>query len=275
VTSQGLERSDEGKDPPDPGKKRAHELYHAFRGIGNYEHWPVQLPSQDSDDLVTKEGGTSRYRLSEKGALALDFLGKFKAASSWSKDDPQQIKVPNTPFTRTSRVLQLALLAEILAVLFVNLYAYFTLPSIVPLQYELNGRTFATAPKSIFLLFAVVFNISQVVFLSLSVFQYPVVRRQMNSPSYPPFRTYLSKVSYEMRGYWINRYFSPIMAIGVVVGLLMIVLSLSFYQSVISSNGAAPVEIIIATLAIVLVSTVVLVNYMRGYVKRLDNESKN
>jgi len=223
-------------------------------------------------DLVSKDGQTGKYGLSEKGRLAIDFLGKFRMASMGVSRQQQQVKIPRTPFEGSGKVLQILLGLEIVLVLIINLYAYFTLPSVIPLHYEFNGQILASGPNYIFLLFAGVFNIPQVVFLLLSGMRYSLVDSQFSAINFPSFQSHLPKINYERRGYWVNKYFSPILALGTVVGLIMIILTLGIYESTLSSQFLPPVYVI-GTVAVVAAAVIALIVYMHGYLKGLVTDS--
>src|SRR5579864_5941307 len=75
-------------------------------------------------DLISKDGETGLFSLSEKGRLAIEFLQKLSKTSNGKESSVQSLKIPKTPFGRGARVFQLVLTAEVLLILLVNLYAY-------------------------------------------------------------------------------------------------------------------------------------------------------
>jgi hypothetical protein len=223
-------------------------------------------------DLVTKDQETGKYSLSEKGKLALEFLQKLHATSMGKESGFHYLQIPSTPFGRGARTLQGILGLEILLIILVNLYAYFTLPSLIPLHYEFDGQVLSTAPKYIFLLFAILLNIPQTVFLLLSVSRNYLASSPFSTINFPSFHLRLPKINYEKRGYWVNKYFAPILAFGAVVGTAMFFLNLAIYESVLSSNSLSPLYII-GTIVVIAVGVVALLIYMRSYVQKLDTDS--
>jgi len=223
-------------------------------------------------DLVAKDETTGEYSLSEKGRLAREFLHKLDAASNGRGSTFEQLQIPKTPFGRGGRVLQLFLIAEILLVLAINLYAYLTLSPVVPLHYEFNGQTRSSAPSYVFLLFAALLNIPQVIFLLLSLLRNPLASSPLGTINFPRFYSRLPKINYERRGYWVNRYFEPVMAFGNVVGVMMIFLSVGIYESALSANSLSPFYVI-GTIAVIAAGVIGLLIYLRGYSRRLGADS--
>jgi hypothetical protein len=223
-------------------------------------------------DLISKDGETGLYSLSEKGRLANEFLQKLNATSNGKESSFQSLKIPKTPFGRGARVFQLVLTLEVLLVLLVNLYAFFTLPTIIPLHYEFDGQILSSAPKFVFLIFAVLFNIPQTVFLLLSNARNSLASSPFSTINFPSFHLRLPKINYERRGYWVNRYFAPILAFGVVVGATMIALSLGIYMSALLAGFLSPV-FIVGTVVVIAAAVVALIIYMRNYARELKADS--
>jgi DNA-binding transcriptional ArsR family regulator len=151
-------------------------------------------------DLISKNGEAGRYSLSEKGRLAAEFLTKLQSASSGGDSSLQGVKIPKTPFERGAKILQGLLALEIALIFAFNLYAYLTLPSVVSLHYEFNGRMLSSGPSYIFLLFAGLFNVPQLIFLFLSFARRVVASTPVAATNFPSFNKRLPKINYERRG---------------------------------------------------------------------------
>jgi len=223
------------------------------------------------DDLISKDE-EGRYDLSEKGSLAIDFLQKLNSASQGSARSQQSLEIPKTPFSKDAKALQLILGLEVVMILAINLYAYFTLPSVIPLHYEFNGQMLTSGPKYIFLILGGLFIIPQIIFLQLSFTRYSLVNYSLRARNFPFFDVHLPKINYERRGYWVNKYFVPIIAFGALIGVLMIALNLGIYESTLSSTSLSTTYIVV-TLVVVAVAVVGLLIYMRGYLRGLATDT--
>ncbi len=224
------------------------------------------------DDLVSKNSETGEYSLSEKGRLAVEFLRKFQAASGGSEFSTiQGLKIPKTPFEKSGRILQGLLCLEIVLIVFVNLYAYASLPTTISLHYEFNGQMLSSGPKYIFLLFSGLFNIPQAIFLLLSIGRRSVASTPITATNFPSFSTRLQKINYERRGYWVNKYFSMLLAFGSVIGFVLLLLNLGIYESAISASSLSTLWIE-GIIAVVVIAVIGLLVYMRNYVRQLKRD---
>jgi uncharacterized membrane protein len=80
-------------------------------------------------------------------------------------------------------------------------------------------------------------------------------------------------MDYEKRGCWINKFFSEVLIVGVVVGAIMIFLSASIYESAISQTSLSPLSIA-AVIAVIAIAVVVLVYRLRVYSKEMAIDAK-
>jgi hypothetical protein len=206
-------------------------------------------------DLVKKDGQDGRYELSEKGVVALDLLDKFQRLTDGMTTG---FSVPPVPYERTARALQLVLVLETVAMIIVDLYAYLASPALVPLHYVLDGVARTSVSRGIFLLLAVLLNIPQLVFLVLSIARHRLVTRYPSSMSIPRLRASLAQMDYERRGSWINRMFSAILLVGVVVGAMMTLLTVSIYESSLSA-GALSSSVVILIILVVAIAVLCLI----------------
>jgi DNA-binding transcriptional ArsR family regulator len=221
-------------------------------------------------DLIKKEGPDGKYDLTEKGAVALDFLDKFKTLTMGTGTG---FSIEPTPYERTARAFQAFLSLEILAVVFVNVYAFLVSPASVPLHYDFDGQALSSAPRTIFLLLAAVLSIPQGVFLLLSRARYRLVNMYPFAINLPAFRASLAKMDYEKRGYWINRLFSEILVVGSVTGVMMIFLAVSIYESTVSESGISASAVVL-TLTVVGIAAITLAYRALGYPGRMTAETK-
>jgi hypothetical protein len=140
--------------------------------------------------------------LARRGGIALDFLERFQ---TFTTGIGSTISVGSTPYERTARSVRAILGLEMISVIVVGVYAYLTFPAQVPLPFEFNGHAYALAPKWVFLLLAALLNILQLVFLLVSGARYALINRYPFAINIPGFRSNLSQLDYERRGYWMNR----------------------------------------------------------------------
>jgi DNA-binding transcriptional ArsR family regulator len=221
-------------------------------------------------DLIAKDGHDGFYRLSEKGGVALDFLERFQTLTTGIGST---ISVGSTPYERTARSLRAILGLEMIAVIVVGVYAYLTFPAQVPLPFEFNGHAYALAPKWVFLVLAALLNIPQLVFLLVSGARYALINRYPFAINIPGFRSNLSQLDYERRGYWVNRLFSAVLMVATIVGFAMISLCVGLYLTVVSGTDLVASSVAV-TLLISSVAVAGLLYYLRGYSRDMATETK-
>jgi DNA-binding transcriptional ArsR family regulator len=198
-------------------------------------------------DLVKKDGSDGRYGLSEKGVVALELLDRFQRRTDGMTPG---FSVPPVPYEGTARALQAVLVLEVVATIIVDLYAYLASPALVPLHYVMDGVARTSVSREIFLLLAVLLNIPQLVFLVLSIARHRLVNRYPASMSIPRLQASLAQMDYERRGYWINRMFSAILVVGVVVGAMMTLLTVSIYESSLSAGSLSSSVVVLVILVV-------------------------
>lgn len=220
-------------------------------------------------DLITKDGPSGAYSLSEKGIVAIDFLDKFQTLTSGMTT---RVTIAPAPYESSARSLRALLGLEALVILAIGVYSYLTLPAQVPLHYALDGVLYASAPKAIFLALALLLNIPQGVFLVLSRARYSLVNRYPFALRIPRFTSSLSQMDYERRGYWINRLFAAVLAVAVVVGAAMIYLMAGIYESAVSGT-TLPAYSVGLTLVVTGAAVMGLVSYLLGFSRQMRAEA--
>ena len=220
--------------------------------------------------LIKKDGEEGKYLLSQKGAVALDFMDKFQKLTTGIG---VEFNVAPIPFEKIARSLQVMLAIELVTVAVINLCFYLISPAAVSLHYNLNGQALSSIPKEIFLVLAALLNIPQVVFLTLSTSRYRLINRYPFAVSLPGFHSNLSQMDYERRGYWINRLFSEILITGLVVGAMMIFLSVSVYESALSQTSLSPFSLAVV-IAIIAIAVAILVYRLINYSREMATDAK-
>jgi DNA-binding transcriptional ArsR family regulator len=221
--------------------------------------------------LIKKDGEEGKYLLSQKGAVALDFMDKFQKLTTGIG---VEFNVAPIPFEKIARSLQVMLAIELVTVAVINLCFYLISPAAVSLHYNFNGQALSSIPKEIFLVLAALLNIPQVVFLTLSTSRYRLINRYPFAVSLPGFHSNLSQMDYERRGYWINRLFSEILITGLVVGAMMIFLSVSVYESALSQTSLSPFALAVVIAAIA-VTVAILAYRLMNYSREMATDSKS
>ena len=216
-------------------------------------------------DVIRKEGPDGKYELTAKGTVALDFLGKFKTLTDGTDAG---FRIEPIRYERTAHSLQAFLGLEIFAVVLINVYVFLVSPADVPLHYFFDGQALSSAPRTIFLLLAGALIIPQGVFLLLSRARYRFINRYPFAMSLPAFRSSLAEMDYEERGYWINKLFSEILVVGLVTGAMMILLSVSIYESTLSASGLS-VSAVALTVIVVGMAVIWLVYRVLGYSREI------
>jgi DNA-binding transcriptional ArsR family regulator len=220
-------------------------------------------------DLITKDGLSGAYSLSEKGIVAIDFLDKFQTMTSGITAG---VSVAPVPYESTARALRALLGLELVAILLIGVYSYLTLPAQVPLHYTLNGQLQGSAPKGILIVIAVLLNIPQGVFLILSRARYSLVNRYPFAVRIPRLASNLSQMDYERRGYWINRLFAALLAFAVVVGGTMAYLMTGIYVSA-TSGTSLSIYSVELTLLVVGIAVIGLLYYLQSYSRQMRAEA--
>lgn len=182
--------------------------------------------------------------------------------------DTTGLEAPTTPYEGIAPLLQILLSLEIIAVLLVNVYAFLISPAQVPLRYSFDWQAFSSAPRAIFLLLALALSIPQCVFLLLARVRYRLINGYPRLIGIPAFLASLAAMDYEGRGYWINKLFSAILAVGVVTGAMMVVLSVSIYESM-TEGPTAYYGAGVLTVVFVGVAATVAVHQVLGYSKQM------
>jgi hypothetical protein len=221
-------------------------------------------------DLIRKEGSEGKYELTEKGAVAVDFLDKFRTLTDGVDAG---FSIAPAPYEMAARSLQGLLCLEILAVALINVYAFLVSPANVPLHYNLDGQALSSAPRTIFLLLAAILNIPQGILLLLSLTRYRLVNRYPLAIGLPVFRASLAKMDYEKRGYWINKLFSGILIVGLVTGAMLFFLAVSIYESTLSASGLSTPAVVL-TVIVVGAAVIVLVYRALRYSGEMAADAK-
>jgi hypothetical protein len=219
-------------------------------------------------DLIRREGPEGKYELTEKGGVALDFLDKFKTLTNGIDSG---FRVPATPREKMERSLQALLCVEIFAVVLVNVYAFLVSPAQISLHYGFDGQTLSSAPRTIFLLLAALLSVPQGIFLLLSGVRYRLINRYPFAISLPGFRASMAQMDYEKRGYWINKIFSEVLFVGSATGAMMVLLSVSIYESVLSGSDYY-VSAVVVTLIVVGVAVFAVVHRGLRYSREMATE---
>ena len=222
-------------------------------------------------DLVQKDGSDGKHLLSQKGAVALDFVDKFQKLTTGIG---VEFNVAPIPFEKTARSLQVVLAIELVTVAVINLYFYLISPAAVSLHYNLNDQALSSIPREIFLVSAALLNIPQVVFLTLSTSRYRLINRYPFAVSLPGFHSNLSQMDYERRGYWINRLFSEILITGLVVAVMMIFLSVSVYESALSQTSLSVFSVAVV-IAVIAFAVAILVYRLINYSREMATDAKS
>ena len=124
-----------------------------------------------------------------------------------------------------------------------------------------------------FLLFAALFSLPEIIFLVVSASRFSLVNNFSGTIGFPRnFYKNLLSISYEKRGYWVNRLFGALLSFGAVVGLMMFTLTFEIYEGTLS-NGVLSPYVVIGVVLVILISAVGLILYLRRYSREMTTDA--
>ena len=174
------------------------------------------------------------------------------------------------PFESLGRRLVGLLLVFLALIWFSGLYAYSTLPENIPTHFGMSGKPDSFGSRFVFLVLPVAFSIAPILILLVVRFRFTLINSYPYLVSLPAFFTNLANLSDDRRGYWVNRYFELVAAIGVFVSILLLALLLGIYAGTVA--GSIPWWFTIVVVALPLVLIVSLVIALRNMSVELKDE---
>ena len=136
---------------------------------------------------------------------------------------------PIEPLYGISRSLPFLNLFGILFLWFLGIYAYVSLEGLIPYNFDLSGQPTEYGSSEIFLIVTPFMTLAQTIILIVSKYRFTLLNKYPYLINLPAFYTYIMEIPFQKRGYWVNRYFEVVLALGVVLSLLMSLIFFGIY----------------------------------------------
>lgn len=140
------------------------------------------------------------------------------------------------PFSKEGKKWILMSLLIVILMWAVSLYAYFTLPDIIPTHFGMKGNPDAYGNKTIFLILPVLFSLAPAIILIMVKFRFVLINKYPYLINLPGFFTYIEKISEERRSYWFNRYFELVLKFNFALTFYLLMLLVIIYYSTIKES---------------------------------------
>ena len=160
---------------------------------------------------------------------------------------------PITPFSRIGRVLFALNIIGLIALVAIGFYGYFVFEGSIPTHFDFAGNPDAYGSSTIFLIMMPTLAIAPILIILVTQYRYTFINKYPYLINLPAFYTYIPKIPFEKRGYWINKYFEAVLAIGVFTTVEMILIMWVVYIGAIEEvlpNWFIPVILIMSFIMI-------------------------
>lgn len=144
--------------------------------------------------------------------------------------------IPSAKMSPVANILVNVITAIIILMWAFALYAYFTLPDIIPTHFGIEGKPDDYGDKSTFLFLALIFCITPVIFLLLVKYRFVLINRYPYLINLPGFFLYIEKIEYQRRAYWYNKYFEIFLWLGVAISFYLFAIQLMIYKATIDKE---------------------------------------
>ncbi len=172
------------------------------------------------------------------------------------------------PLSGKGRALLILNLVGLAFVWAIGFYAYLTLRGVIPTHFGASGRPDAYGSSDVFLIILPLISIAPLAIMLTARYRFTLVNKYPYLINLPAFYAYITRVPFERRAYWVNRYFEAMLAIGAFLTLYFNLLLLGIYLGTIQE--ALPSWF----LPTILLMTPLLVGALFYYFYRLSNQMK-
>lgn len=146
--------------------------------------------------------------------------------------------VAATPLSRTGKYLSAVLILLLAAMLLMGFYAFVRMPARVPTHFGPSGRPDSYGSRGTFLIVPLSFSLAPVIILLVTRFRFSLFNKRPYMLNLPAFYAYIYQIPEARRGFWINKYFELVLALGVALSLYFVVLLAGIYNGI--ANGGLP-----------------------------------
>lgn len=161
--------------------------------------------------------------------------------------------IPDTPLSQTGRILFGLNIVGFLAIVAIGLYGYFVIEGIIPTHFDFAGNPDAYGSSTIFLIMIPALSIAPVLIILMAYFRFTLINNHPYLINLPAFYAYIPKIPFEKRGYWVNKYFEAVLAIGVIITAEMILILWGIYIAAVEEvlpNWFLPITLLMSFLMI-------------------------
>ena len=156
---------------------------------------------------------------------------------------------PITPFSGIGRILFALNIIGLIALVAIGFYGYFVFEGQIPTHFDFAGNPDAYGSSTIFLIMMPTLAIAPILIILVTQYRYTFINKYPYLINLPAFYTYIPKIPFEKRGYWVNKYFEAVLAIGVFTTVEMILIMWVVYIGTIEEvlpNWFIPVILIMS-----------------------------
>ena len=136
---------------------------------------------------------------------------------------------PKTPLSRIGRILFGLNIIGLVVIFALGLYGYLIFEGTIPTHYDFAGNPDAYGSSQIFLIMIPTLSTAPVIIMLISYYRFTLINKHPYLINLPAFYAYIPKIAFEKRGYWVNKYFEAVLALGVFTTVEMIVILWGIY----------------------------------------------
>jgi len=158
----------------------------------------------------------------------------------------------------------------------IGLYAYFTLPEIIPTHFGLKGSPDAYGSKFVFLILPALLSLAPAIILLIIKFRFTLINKYPYLINLPGFFAYIDKISEGRKSYWFNRYFEVLIKFNFALSIyLLAILMVIYYSTIQEFFDAAALILIIFLPFISLVPFFIALSKISNEMKSEANRNSN
>ncbi|MBI2937364.1 MAG: DUF1648 domain-containing protein [Thaumarchaeota archaeon] len=136
---------------------------------------------------------------------------------------------PSMPLSGKGKGLLILNLVGLAFIWAIGIYAYMSLKGAIPTHFGPSGQPDAYGSSEVFLIVTPLISIAPLAIMLMTRYRFTLVNRYPYLINLPAFYAYITRIPFERRGYWVNRYFEAMLAIGAFLTLYFNLLLLGIY----------------------------------------------
>ncbi len=163
------------------------------------------------------------------------------------------LRIRKAPFGPTGKMLFSLMVAEVIAIWIITLFAVYSLPSVVPTHFSLNGTPDAYGASSMYLLVGTLMSIAPLILLIVCYFRYTLINEYPYLVNMPIFFAKINRIKENRRSYWINKYFEIYLAVGAYISVILLLMVVILFLGASSDFLTGMSVMIVLILSIIIV----------------------